>query len=59
MDGPGVEPRSAVTDLCGQPEELLVRHRAIVCDETAFIRSLCGDLVTRAGLELVGEAEWP
>jgi two-component system chemotaxis response regulator CheY len=34
-----------------------VRNTVLVCDDAAFMRSLLGDILAKAGLEVVGEAQ--
>ena len=34
-----------------------VRNTVLVCDDAAFMRSLLGDILAQAGLQVVGEAQ--
>jgi two-component system chemotaxis response regulator CheY len=34
-----------------------VHHTVLVCDDAAFMRSMLRDILSRAGLEVVGEAQ--
>jgi two-component system chemotaxis response regulator CheY len=39
------------------PSEELMRQTVLICDDALFMRTMIGDILAQAGLEIVGEAE--
>jgi len=39
------------------PEEAVVNNTVLVCDDAVFMRTMIGDILTQAGLEVIGEAD--